>query len=263
MLTIFLHHIHFYDGAGYMVVSFFFILSGFSLTMGYSKRINNNQFSFFQYIIRRFARLYPIHWLCLIAVLPLVLLNIYLGSLKVGEVLPIFLNASLLQSMVPVKDFYFSFNWVSWYLSDIIIMAILFPFIYRLIKRVPFLMNLAILVAMVIAYTLLIRVLPVDWHHAILYINPFIRLIDFIIGINAALLFFHWDVYRTFKETVDIKKSVFIAVAIISFLTMIIISTMVNIDNPYSIALFYWVPVCILIFSVSAVNRLGGGIFTK
>lgn len=264
MMTIFLHHIPLYDGAGYMAVSFFFVLSGFSLTLGYSDRIVKNQFSYYQYTKRRFARLYPIHWLCLIAVMPFVLLNIYVGSLKIGEEIPIFiLNASLLQSLVPIKDFYFSFNWASWYLSDILIMAVLFPFLYRLIKRMPYLMNLAILVALVIVYLLIIKFLPIEWHHAILYINPVTRLTDFIFGISAALLFLNWDEHRTLVESVSNKKTVFVIIGVISFLIIIFISMKVDIDNPYSMAFLYWIPVCLLIFSVSAVSRLGGGIFVK
>lgn len=262
MMTIFLHHIPLYDGAGYMAVTFFFVLSGFSLILGYSERIENNQFSYLWYIKRRFARLYPIHWLCLIAIMPFVLLNIYLGNLKIGEELPVFLlNVSLLQSLVPIKDFYFSFNWVSWYLSDIMVMAVLFPFLYSLIKRMPYLMNFAILVALVIAYTLLIKALPIDWHHAILYINPVTRLLDFFIGISAAMIFLHWDYHRPLEGNVTNKKFLFIFMGAISFLIMITISITSSNDNPYSIAFYYWLPVSLLIFSVSAVSRLGGAFY--
>ena len=107
MMTIFLHHIPLYDGAGYMAVSFFFVLSGFSLTLGYGDRIANNQFSYCQYIKRRFTRLYPIHWLCLILILPFVLYGIYLGGADIRKEFYIFLlNSTLLQSFVPIKVIY-------------------------------------------------------------------------------------------------------------------------------------------------------------
>ena len=257
MMTIFLHHIPLYDGAGYMAVSFFFVLSGFSLTLGYGDRIANNQFSYCQYIKRRFTRLYPIHWLCLILILPFVLYGIYLGGADIRKEFYIFLlNSTLLQSFVPIKVIYFS-----WYLSDILFMAVLFPFLYRLIKRMPYLLNFTILLALVAVYTLLIKALPIDWHHAILYINPVTRLIDFVIGISVALLFLHWDDHRLLEGIVTNKKSLFIVMGVVSFLIMITISMTYSNENPYSRALLYWIPASLQIFSVSAASKLGGAFY--
>ena len=140
-------------------------------------------------------------------------------------------------------------------------MAVLFPFLYRLIKRMPYLLNFTILLALVAVYTLLIKALPIDWHHAILYINPVTRLIDFVIGISVALLFLHWDDHRLLEGIVTNKKSLFIVMGVVSFLIMITISMTYSNENPYSRALLYWIPASLQIFSVSAASKLGGAFY--
>lgn len=263
MLTIFLHHIPLYVGAGNMAVSFFFVLSGFSLTQGYGDRIAQNQFSYFHYLKRRFARLYPIHWLGIIAILPFVLLSLYMGNISISDELQIFvLNASLLQSLVPLKEFYFSFNWVSWYLSDIMVMAVLFPYIYKWIKRMSYQANIIVLAMLICFYSLLVRSLPVEWHHALLYINPVTRLLDFLIGILSGVIFFQWNELHKNGECKNVnEKYAFIILGLISFISMIIVSVAVSMDNPYTIALYYWLPAVLLIFSVSAISKMGGAFY--
>ncbi len=258
MLTIFLHHFYLYDGAGYMAVTFFFVLSGFSLTIGYYHKIIEDSFSVSSFYKRRFSRLYPIHWLCFVFVLPLV------ESIYNIRTLPILiLNFSLLHSIIPIKAIYFSCNFVSWYLSDIVLMAALFPFIFRWIRKSLVYVNIAMLGILVVAYLIIVRSLPTEWHHALLYINPITRLIDFVIGICVGLLFLHWEDKKIVENNNGKRKIYITFVAFVSFLIIFVISLTVSIDNPYSIALFYWLPVAILIFSVSVVSKLGGAFLLK
>lgn len=50
---------------GYMVVDFFFVLSGFVMTYSYEGRIQNGE-SFKDFAFARFSRLYPVYLLCLL-----------------------------------------------------------------------------------------------------------------------------------------------------------------------------------------------------
>ena len=131
ILFIFLHHAGLYPGGGTLAVAFFFVLSGFSLTLGYKDRVFLSEFSYKQYLTRRCVKFFPLHWITLLADIPLVLMMSFHWWL-----IPVFfINAALLQSLVPVKEVYFSFNAVSWFLADILIFALLFPFLLKDICR--------------------------------------------------------------------------------------------------------------------------------
>ena len=68
ILFIFFHHcLDIYPGGGTMAVTFFFVLSGFSLTLGYKDRVLQPEFCYTQYITRRCIKFYPLHWLCLLS----------------------------------------------------------------------------------------------------------------------------------------------------------------------------------------------------
>lgn len=51
ILFIFFHHcLNIYPGGGSMAVAFFFVLGGFSMTLGYKERVLNSEFSYKQYM---------------------------------------------------------------------------------------------------------------------------------------------------------------------------------------------------------------------
>jgi len=51
----------------YVGVDFFFILSGFIMAHSYAAKVKEGTFSFTSFIKRRFARIYPVHLITLIA----------------------------------------------------------------------------------------------------------------------------------------------------------------------------------------------------
>lgn len=256
MFTIFLHHVPVYDGAGYMAVSFFFMLSGFSLTLGYKDRVVSGSFLYRDFVKRRMSRLLPMHWLCIIISLPLSVLGI---KDIFNFVLKLILNASLLHSLVPIREFYFSFNWVSWFLSAIIFFALVFPFLLKTIASISKRWLIVSAIAVVCVYLIVLNILPEDYYHPILYINPILRIVDFTIGICLALLF-----QRNIVEHKDIKAISSLTwdlMALLSFVVVIVISFLFSISNPYSIAIIYWIPVGILIYSIASGSVVGGGKF--
>jgi peptidoglycan/LPS O-acetylase OafA/YrhL len=50
---------------GYLGVDFFFVLSGFVLTHVYQPQIDIGRFDYWQFVVKRFARIYPLHFLTL------------------------------------------------------------------------------------------------------------------------------------------------------------------------------------------------------
>lgn len=185
ILFIFLHHAGIYSGGGTLAVAFFFVLSGFSLTLGYKDRVFLSEFSYKQYLTRRCVKFFPLHWITLLADIPLVLMTSFHWWL-----IPVFfINAALLQSLVPVKEVYFSFNAVSWFLADILFFALLFPFLLKSIYRRTVKQRITIAFLLMLFYCGIIVLLPSSFRHAILYISPFVRILDFILGIYLALFY--------------------------------------------------------------------------
>ena len=188
IVIIFLHHTIAYTGGGYLGVEFFFILGGFVMTLGYKDRILRSDFSYKKFIFRRLAKYYPLHWLCLSLVL---LMVVFMGGFGRDRAVPLMLNASLLQSWVPIKRIYFSFNAPSWYLSDMLFFVCVFPL---LLKGITALLKskrwtAVFLISMFAGYTVLFLTVNEEYRHFVLYINPLVRLLDFILGILSAFLY--------------------------------------------------------------------------
>lgn len=188
IILIFLHHAAAYTGGGYLGVAFFFILGGFVMTLGYKDRISGSAFSYRTFLLRRSAKYYPLHWLCLLAFLLLVVHTGEFGKDQVGTLL---LNAALLQSWVPLKPVYFSFNGPSWFLSDMLLMVCVFPLLLKGIAAIlkSRRWTVVFLIALLAGYAALFLTVKDEHRHFVLYILPLVRLMDFIFGILSAFLF--------------------------------------------------------------------------
>jgi peptidoglycan/LPS O-acetylase OafA/YrhL len=111
--------------AGYLGVSFFFVLSGFVLT--WSALPGDSVRSFWR---RRACKIFPNH--LVMFVLAMVL---FAGATtRTGAWLP---NVFLLHSFFPQPDVYVSVNPPAWTLCSELLFYLLFPFIFKLVSRVP------------------------------------------------------------------------------------------------------------------------------
>lgn len=253
MFAIFLHHVHVYDGAGYMAVSFFFMLSGFSLTLGYKERVLSGGFSYNNFVKRRISRLMPLHWLCILISFPLAVS----GMKAIGEfLLALVLNASLLHSFVPIKVYYYSFNWVSWFVSAILFFALIFPYLLKATVNLSSRWLIVSVMAIFCIYLFLLSLLPEDYYLPILYINPIPRIIDFAIGIFLALLFLK-NVGEQ-NDKISVSPLMWDLMALLSFVVVISISFLFPTSNPYSVAFLYWIPIGSLIYSIASGSVVGG-----
>ena len=175
-------------------VSVFFVLSGFVLTIRY---YDDNSLSFNQSIIRAIKRvknLYPLHVLMMFfaIVYICILLN---GTTRFIEV---FSNLFLIQSWFPDMSIYFSLNGVSWFLSAILFLYMLFPCMIKTVKKMSSIRM--VLPTALVAYALEVFVcffvngvsyslkdtVP-DLLHWTVYICPVMRGIDFFLGVCAGV----------------------------------------------------------------------------
>lgn len=136
-IAIFLSHVD-VIGSGMFGVSVFLILSGFCMTYSYFNReilqitgIKEN----ILFAWNRVKKLYPLHFLTLIAVAAVMRLGLMNSDLPKQETLYFIMNAVLLQCLIPWRDGYFSFNAVSWYLSVYMICCFFFPWILNKLRK--------------------------------------------------------------------------------------------------------------------------------
>lgn len=256
ILFIFFHHcLGNYPGGGSMGTTFFFVLGGFSMALGYKDRVCQFDFSYRKYLTRRIIKFYPLHWMCLLAAVPFIMMSFNMKQV------PVFLiNAALLQTLIPIKEIYFSFNAVSWYLADTMIFAIVFPFVFKWINSKSKSGRFIIAVSIAILYVIMAVFLPNDYRHAFLYISPFVRITDFIFGIFLALG------YLKFQESGNkekLRNGTVYQVMVLVFVALLLVES-VALPSTYRImAPVYWPLVAITVLLASLSDRNGGGILLE
>jgi peptidoglycan/LPS O-acetylase OafA/YrhL len=225
----------FYEG--YIGVSFFFILSGFVLGYSYHDKILSGEVKFSQFWLARFARIYPLHLLTLLIAIPL--------SFK-GDATEwinrFVLNIFLIQSFVPSDDIYFYFNSVSWSISDEWFFYVMFPFLVFLMLRRRYLKFLPILILMIPVSLLLVKE---SYHEKYFYINPLLRIGDFIIG---KLLY---RVYRKRKDIEILNNRQVANMAEIGSLLFLAVFIYFhnNVPQGFRYSCYYWPPMIMLIYT--------------
>lgn len=243
ILFIFFHHLGAFPGGGTLGVTLFLILGGIKMNMGYSERIDNPNFNYGRYLKRRLLKFFPVHWLTLalsiLIALPVVFSADYCFRL--------FLNASLLHGWVPIRRFYLSFNGVSWYLSCIVFFTMLFPWLFRTIKRD----RKAIVIPFLIVYLVLVLLLPKEWYHPILYVNPLVRAGEFCLG----LLIGEWVKTMRQRGATQVwcqnHKLLLVAIEAISLLLLLGVAYKYGGGTTGLISAIYWLPAASFFIVVS------------
>lgn len=223
---------------GFIGVTLFFILSGFVLTYSYQARFLQQKISYLDFFIRRLFRIYPLHLLTLILAIPL--------SLSLVNLLAFIPNLLLIQSWIPIKSVYFSLNAPSWSISSELFFYACFPFLVVLSRKI-----LLSIFALLIAVQIGILTLPDadDLKHALLYISPFFRISDFILGILLCHL------YQTHAEVGKNKALLLQLSALATLFVFIVLAEMFSISQPYKFSLYYIVPMAFLIFAFCFQSR--------
>lgn len=261
ILMVFASHIDWggnkFDYGGECGVSFFFILSGFVLSIGYGKRIEQNSFNRNSFLKKQIIKIYPLHLLTMATVL---VLNARIGQYDNPFLLIV--HILLLQSWLPDESYYFVTNSLSWFLSDILFFYIMFPFLYRkltVFTRQKLAISILAVMFIWLAIALSIQEKKVN---AILYASPATRLIDFSIGIIL---------YRVYKSSIGLRIVTFFnshrnIISIIEFISAAVIFATFFVYEMLPTrfrctALFWFVmPAFILLFTIFSTN---GGVISN
>lgn len=185
MLIVFSHIVgESFDFGGECGVSFFFMLSGFVLALGYGSRVEQGQFDTNAFLMRQLLKFYPLHLLALVTI---VVLDAHSGHfLDWQHLMPAFL---LLQSWIPLNEYNFAGNGPSWFLCDIMFFYLLFSRAYLWLNRLAWPRLSWLLAVVAVVYLMFAFAIPSDSVNSILYVAPWTRLIDFCLGILLCRLF--------------------------------------------------------------------------
>ena len=250
MLMIFVHHIYTSYNGGYPAVAGFFVLGGFVMTLGYKDKMESDNFSYSSYLIKRLLRIYPMHWVCLSLML---LITFIKGGVAVPSYSNLILNALLLQSWVPEMDVYFSYNALSWYCFSLILFIVFFPLFIQSLARANKSDKIILWSIIVGLYMLLWAVFPTTWRHAVLYINPVMRLFDSLIGVGAALLILHIKNNPSCLESISKHKTLLQILPIVGIISFILSS--VYLQGVWkSCSLIYWISILPVIISLTLLS---------
>lgn len=246
---IFLHHVEVFAAGGDAGVSFFLVLSGFVMSHGYRQRILAGEITYRAYLRKRFLRIYPLHLIGFLAAI--ILINCWLGRYTPAVWSA---NLLLLQSWVPVKSVYFSCDAPSWCLSDLMFCYALFPLLVRLFHRLKTWTLAAISAALIGGYFAVIHLLPAHLLTPIIYINPLMRCLDFMLGM--ALYRAVGSVRRPAKRTAYLLPTC-IELAVIAIYALAIIGYN-HVSQRYGLASYWWLPTSALIVVFAAGSQRNG-----
>lgn len=243
-----------------LAVSFFFVLSGFVLAYVYA----DDRSLGFRFYRARFARIWPATILSTVFLLLILPRHLYLPQQlpdwTTGWILLTVIT--LFQSLIPVPDFYFAFNAVTWSISVEWCFYLVFPILNRGVRSRT-MMTLICVAMMGAALTLIAILLQLPafnparlaeptWH-GVVYINPVTRLFEFVMGIFAGQLWFNqafrarivrmFDAVKQFNlalgETCLESFLLFGLILILCFLVQLFSSDL-SLPSPLQLLVFQW-----------------------
>ncbi len=165
-------------------VAFFFMLSGFVLSVGYGRKKGNGEMSLARFLVRRFRKLYPLH---IAALMVAVVWAAYLG--KPFEPGYFAAQVAMVQTWFLSEDCNLYGNAVSWFLCPLFLCYALFPWLYRNVMRKPWTPLFRCAVAVYAVAYMSVGLFSDADIDGFIYAFPPVRIIDFVIGMVAYRLY--------------------------------------------------------------------------
>lgn len=195
---------------GYSGLSVFFVMSGFLCVYNYFGDGKTSKLGLgesLRFSLKKIKKLYPLHLVMLIYPLTTQLYGLLNGLLPAWRFFTkLAANVLLIHSWIPVNEYYFSFNVPSWYLSTMMFLYFMLPFVLRCMEKyrsrrtalvtalAVFLLQIASSAAAEKIYIAAARPDSVElagFYQWFVQVLPIYRLGDFVIGGNLAYFFLH------------------------------------------------------------------------
>ncbi len=200
---------------GNVAVNYFFVLSGFVLTLVY----RNVSLSYGEFIKRRFARIAPVYYLALLlAVLPALYFHYFKHALRLDPhfYLKFILSALFLQAYIP--GYALVLNGVAWTISVEFLFYFLFPFLVVLLRKSRIFIGVTI-VLFIISQGIEIFLANTQTEEYVqwlgfFFFNPVAHLNEFLIGMTGAYFYFLVK-DRTYFKTKLISPALLVIIVVI------------------------------------------------
>ena len=171
-----------YNAYATNAVAFFFVLSGFILTYVYHDRLW--QVGVIKFYFARFARIWPLHVVCLVAAIAV---QYYYGQTGGTTSSLLASHLSMLQSWIPIEKWSLRLNGPAWSISTEFGFYFVFPVLLWLGRKQFWpiaLVSILATVAMVVGMQYAVNQAQIGNIHAIdiAYVNPLFRVVEFVIG---------------------------------------------------------------------------------
>ncbi len=198
IISIMLSHCFFLEGClpsglGPTGVSVFICLSGFLTYLSFKdKTVTLDIKCVAKRTMSKMRKFYPLHIATFVLALPFVIATVTGKDVFVHDAMKGIANLALVQSWIPIRSVYFSYNAVSWFLSTYLFFIVISPLFMKGIRRVaasksPLRAAAVLLIAMVLCeFGLAYFFGHASYVHWILYVFPVTRSLDFAIGMLVA-----------------------------------------------------------------------------
>lgn len=189
-IGIVLHHMGYPFSLGTVFVTFFFLLSGFSMALGYRKKFENIFFtSIYSFYKKRLVRVYPMVFITFLVALPVMYIE---GHLP--DMMEIVVYILMLQSWWANGMMVFTINGVAWFISDLILFYIFTPFLLYYFNKlggvgICFIIFIIYAIEIYIASCFIGEMQPYSWAWWCIYICPWYRIMDYSIGMLCGMLY--------------------------------------------------------------------------
>ena len=243
----------FLRGGGRVGVAYFFVLSGFLTGL---KAANNEKYEIdTTSATGKAINFYLYHIPFLILILPK---QIWMFKENLVEGLTSFsMNALLLHSWVPISShYYFGFNGPSWFLSTLLMLVIVTPFILKFVRK-TYKKNAnsakVIILCCFLMQIFLACVAEEETSRYWLYVFPPIRMLDYLSGICLGFIFHN----RTLLKVSETKYSIYEIIAVCIYIVYLV-------EIPYIPKNFTWSAILMpgALFTIYVLAR-GIGIISK
>lgn len=149
-------------------------------------------------------------------------------------------NIFCIQSWVPMKEYYFSYNSVSWYLSLVLFMEILIHWISKWRKK-SYKKDVIVLIGVVALWNIVWYIFPNRYIHWLVYIFPIARIVEFMIGYMIGIRM----VQNGLRENKKILNGLYV-LSWINILALLVVS-LNTIDNSLFLTFVWFLPSVIIV----------------
>lgn len=215
---------------GGLGVEIFLIMSGFLMYLRYSyhtsdrvlpSTISHN----YQFSKGKICKLYPLHIITLITALPILFMNnIHKKYAFLRMISKIVLNVLLLQAWIPIEEFRYSLNNLSWYLCVCCVAYFFFPYILTKLNKIKktskvLIISISLLICQIlIGVSVEMLISDIKLIQGLTYNFPLYRCFDFALGCNLG-----WFYKRYKKEIYGVKLFLLVLTCFTTVITIVLV----------------------------------------